>query len=199
MPFVQRRFAATARSAPVAARTGRVMVGWKSPDRAGKHHTRSRRCARCRTLWQAAARSLRSHRCRCSPRCILSKSRHHQLRQVRRLARCGLRAAAFLGSTRATDRDWSATSGLRPPPGWRSCPGSRLTSCANSLRPRPIVLGARPVISQHRGNATISRAIRLSGRKQSLPPLRELDYPRRVRCWGLVAENGPGPHHPIGL
>ena len=44
--------------------------GWKSSDRAGKHHTRSRRRARYRTLWQAAARSLRSHRCRCSPRCI---------------------------------------------------------------------------------------------------------------------------------
>jgi hypothetical protein len=55
-----------------------------------------------------------------------------------------------VGSTRAKSAGNSpasvATNDLRPPPGRRIRPGSRRSPSARSCRPRPIVLGAMPVM-----------------------------------------------------
>ncbi len=77
-------------------------------------------------------------------RCSASASRRTLL-QVQRNGDSG--SPRVVGSTSASrsaqQRRVLRTAGLRPAPGRRTRPDG--SSCANSLRPRPIVLGAMPV------------------------------------------------------
>src|SRR6266446_7324307 len=78
---------------------------------------------------------------------------------------------------------------LRPAPGRRIRSDS--SSCANSFRPRPIVLGATPVAHRHRRDPPITRGERLGRRDQTTTPFIE----KRGHCRKPLSDGFDIDHH----